>query len=85
MNKLKTHPMPSKTGLLSALHKPVLTGLQVDKLLARFTLTARFLRLLRTILEPFALAIGGYAFGIAVVAAAHYAGLDPWLESMMGR
>lgn len=85
MNKLKTHPMPNKTDLLSALHKPVLTGLQIARLLARFTLTARLMRLLRIILKPFALAIGGYAFGIAVVAAAHYAGLDPWLESMMGR
>lgn len=85
MNKLKTHPMPNKTDLLSALHKPVLTGLQIGRLLARSTLTARLLKLLRTILEPFALAIGGHALGIAFVVAAHYAGLEPWLDSMMGR
>jgi hypothetical protein len=82
----------NKAHLLDDLRKPVLTQLQVEKLLARPTasetrcsLLRRCVKFLRTILEPFALAIGGYAMGIVLVAIAHYAGLDPWLDSMINR
>ncbi len=79
------------TVVIDALHKPVLMPPQVVQLLARPTgsartsLPRRCLRFAGAVLEPFALAIGGYALGIVLVIVAHYIGLDPWLESMTGR
>jgi len=82
----------NKTEFLNELHKPVLTQPQVEQLLAypigseaKDSLPHRCLKFMGAVLEPFALAIGGYAMGIVLVIVAHYAGLDPWIESLMGR
>ncbi len=77
------------TDLQDALQKPVIASSQMKKMMtqsiASVSKTAEprwYVSFMRTTLESFCLAIGGYAFAIVLVAIAHYTGLEAWIDSM---
>lgn len=82
-----------KTELLDALHKPVLTRSQVEKIMNQSGRhTAELSKLPRdkgfptiNTWQAFALTIKGCALGFVLIAIVHYLGLDPWVESLFLR
>ena len=79
----------NKTDLQDDLQEPVITSSLMEKIMAQsiapVSKTAEprwYVSFLRTTLVSFGLTIGGYAFGIVLVAIIHYTGLEAWMDSM---
>ena len=79
----------SKTGLQDALQEPVITSPQMEKIMAQSIVPETkpveprwYVSFLRTTLVSFGLTICGFAFGMVLVAIAHYTGLEAWMDSM---
>jgi hypothetical protein len=76
------------TDLQDALQKPVITSPQMEKIMAQLIAAKTkpierrwYVSFLRTTLVSIGLTIGGYAFGMVLVAIAHYTGLEAWMDS----
>lgn len=75
--------------LQDALQKPVITNPQMEKIMTQLIAAKTkpvdrrwYVSFLRTTLVSVGLTIGGYAFGMVLVAIAHYTGLEAWMDSM---
>jgi hypothetical protein len=79
----------NKTDLQIALQQPVTPRQRMDRIMAESIVAETkpverrwYVSFLRTTLVSLGLTMAGYAFGMVLVAIAHYTGLEAWMDSM---